>query len=66
MYSLSVWSFSLLHKLYMVQFEVFKKARLVRGEVTQGDDATPTRTSGLKTRVSGVVGVRNVCKSLLL
>jgi hypothetical protein len=56
-YCLSVQGFSLPHKFNMVQFEVTSKARalvlarLLRIEMTQGEDATPTHTNGLENLV---------------
>jgi hypothetical protein len=37
-------------------------AHLLQTEMTRGQDAAPTRTSGIETRGSDVVGVRCVCK----
>jgi hypothetical protein len=43
----------------MVQFEVTNKVRLLRIEMTQGEDATPTR------RVFDVVVVRRIYNAFL-
>jgi hypothetical protein len=49
----------------MVQFQVTDKVRLLRIEMTQGEDATPTRASCLETRVVEVVVARRVYNAFL-
>jgi hypothetical protein len=55
----------------MVQLEVTNRAEvsvlahLHQIEITQGEDAMPTHTSGLGTRVFDLVGVRHVCNVFL-
>jgi hypothetical protein len=56
----------------MVQFEVTNKAqayvlaRLLRIQMAQGEDVTPTHTDGLETQVFDLAGFRRVCNALLL